>query len=64
MLEKDIIIPIYRKWQTNENLIGKAILIEKVRDGNTFIIDDTYSDDMDSNLRLPEAYVTVYSYER
>ena len=59
------IVPIFLDWQTNERELGKAKLVEKIRDGETFIIDDTWDDSYsEETYKIPEAMTIVYSYER
>ena len=59
-------ISIYQKWQTNEKQLGTAILIDKVRNGLPFILEDTYSDPLLDNtkLKIPESLTPVYNYQR
>jgi len=60
------ILSIYQDWQTSEKHLGDAILLEKVRSGYSFILEDTYSDvyDPEHHYKIPEALTPVYSYER
>lgn len=59
------ILTIYQDWQTNKKELGKAVLIEKIRNGSTFIVDDFFVCEGDEHIyRIPESLTPVYNYQR
>lgn len=46
-------IPIYNNWETQDKIIGTARLVQFVRHGRSFILEDTY----------PESDQIVYNYD-
>lgn len=47
------IVPIYKDWENEQELLGTAELVELHRQGRSFILEDTY----------PEADQIVYNYQ-
>lgn len=47
------IIPVYANWETQDEQIGTAKLLKYIRQGRSFILEDTY----------PEADQIVYNYQ-
>ena len=64
MLNQGNTVPIFLLWQTEEKLLGKAILKEKIKDGYNFILDDLYDVMEEGNLKIPESLTPVYSFQR
>ena len=46
-------VPIYENWETQDKIIGTARLVQLVRHGRSFILEDTY----------PESDQIVYNYD-
>jgi len=60
MYKKGQIIKIYSDWYNKKGLIGEAILIEKVRDGLSFIQSEENEDGVSYNTHNQP----VHNYER
>jgi hypothetical protein len=64
MLDINQVHKIYRNWQTNSHEIGTAILIEKVKDGIPFILDDYVINDENVAVKIKEKEQEVFCYAR
>ena len=59
ILVSDIVIPIHKDWENQNDLIGEGRLLNKVSEGLPFIL----SDINESGEPIPIGKQVVYSYE-
>jgi len=59
-------VKVYLNWQEEKEFLGKALLLEKIKEGYTFILEDTYEDpyNIDIKYKIPENQTQVYSFNR
>lgn len=64
-LKKNLILPIYTDYQENEDYEGKAILIEKVRDGDSFYLkNESIRVDRDKRKYSKKERIKLEKYNR